>query len=241
MKAKVAILLIALLSLSTGCNPTPTATPAPVDTPAPTDTSIPPPTGTPIPTATPTSEPPQPTDTPPPTATPQPTDTPQPTPTPQPTDTPQLTNTPEPTSTHTPAPTDTPPPAGLGTTRADAAQPYQLFEFTFNLETDQHYIGTISDDLAIVDLVGPEGDITCASITINVPKPPTESQAGRTMTYLATLLTIAAPDWPEGTAWLNQNLNNMGESKTTYNNREIILVITPKDDMTTVEFSITAK
>jgi hypothetical protein len=177
-----------------------------------------------------------------------PTDTLTPTETLKPTDTPEptLTDTPEPTDT--PRPTDTPvsyPAVGLGVTRADAARLYQLFEFTFELETDEkgqaHYVGTVSDDLAIVELIGPEGDITSAFVVINVPKPPDENQASRTIAYLAMLLTVAAEDWEEGTEWLNQSLNNMGESRTTYANREIVLVITPQDDVTNVEFTISAK
>ena len=65
--------------------------------------------------------------------------------------------------------------------------------------------------------------------------------AARTIVYLATLLTVAAEDWEEGTQWLNENLNNMGESRTTYANRKVVLMITPTDGMTTVEFTISAE
>jgi len=47
--------------------------------------------------------------------------------------------------------------------------------------------------------------------------------------YLTTLLMVAAEDWEEGTQWLNENLNNMGESRTTYANLEVVLVITKVD------------
>jgi len=40
---------------------------------------------------------------------------------------------------------------------------------------------------------------------------------------------VAAEDWEEGTQWLNENLNNMGESRTTYANLEVVLVITKVD------------
>jgi hypothetical protein len=133
----------------------------------------------------------------------------------------------------------------LGVTRTDAARLYQILEFAFELTTDEqgqeHHIGTISDNLAIVELIGPEEDITSASVLVKVPKPPTENQSARTEVYLTTLLTVAAEDWEEGTGWLNDNWNNMGESRTTYANLKVVLVIIPENDMTTVEFTISAK
>ena len=144
--------------------------------------------------------------------------------------------------THTPEPHPT---TGLGVTRTDAARPYQFLEFAFELTTDEqgqeHHIGTISDNLAIVELIGPEEDITSASVLVEVPKLPTENQSARTVVYLTTLLTVAAEDWEEGTGWLNDNWNNTGESRTTYANLEVVLVIIPENDMTTVEFTISAK
>jgi hypothetical protein len=162
-------------------------------------------------------------------------------------------NTPQPTVTVEPvkptvAPTVTPKlsqAAGLGLTRADAARMYQLLEFKFEAKTNEQgqeiYTGTISDNLAIVRLIGPKEDIRSASVAITVPKPPTQNQSSRTMAYLATLLTIAAQDWSEGTAWLNNCLNKTGESRTTFENREVVLVVTPKDNQTVVEFTISAK
>lgn len=158
--------------------------------------------------------------------------------------TPLLTNT----ATSTTEPISTPTlnqTAGLGLTRADAARTYQLLEFSFELETNEHgqevYIGTISDELATVTLIGTEDNISSTSVDIRVPKPPTEKQSSRTIVYLTTLLTVAANDWAEGTGWLNESLNKIGESRTSFDNRDIVLIITPEDNQTTVEFTISAK
>lgn len=168
-----------------------------------------------------------------------------PTNTEEPTITPTKENTPniEPTSAATPT---TPNQSlGLGMTRVDAARMYKFLEFNFNLETNEQgqevYVGTISDELATVTLIGPVDNISSISVVLKVPKPPTENQSSRTMVYLATLLTVAADDWAEGTDWLNESLNKMGESRTTFDNRDVVLIITPEDNKTTVEFTISAK
>jgi hypothetical protein len=152
-----------------------------------------------------------------------------------------------PTATQTPSPTVTPSPtmetyAGLGVSRADGAQMFQFFEFAFELGNDEEgieaYIGTISDNLAEIRLYGSQEEIYQATIVIWVPKPSSQNQAGRTMTYLATMLTVFADEWEEGTAWLNISLNKTGETKAEFGNKQVILNLTPSESLMTVEFTI---
>ena len=216
------VTLLAIVVLLSACSPSPSMTPSP--TIKPTEQF----SATLLPTDTVTS-------------TLAPTNTEEPTVTPTKENTPTI----EPTITSAPTPTTPNQSTGLGLTRADAARMYKFLEFSFDLETNEQgqevYVGTISDELATVTLIGPEDSISSISIVIKVPKPPTENQSSRTMVYLATLLTVAADDWAEGTDWLNESLNKMGESRTTFDNRDVVLIITPEDNQTTVEFTISAK
>ena len=211
MKRIVVVLTIYALLTACSSSPTVTSTDQPTKTLFPTATLAPTNTNTQEPTVTPITE-----------------STPTIEPTSEPTTPPILSQS-----------------AGLGITRADAARLYKLFEFNFEVETNDQgqevYVGTISDELATVKLTGPKENITSASIIIKVPKPPTEKQSSRTIVYLTTLLTVAAKDWAEGTGWLNESLNKMGESRTTFDNRDIVLAITPEDNQTIVEFTISAK
>jgi len=156
--------------------------------------------------------------------------------------TPTITSTSQFTNTATPS--DTPITTGLGVSRDSTEIFYQLLEFTFTHETnnegDEVFVGTISDSLATIYLVGPKDNLLSVSVNIFVPKPPTENQSARTVAYLASIITIGANDWKEGTDWLNEHLIIMGESRTTFNNREIVLVVTSEEKQTNVEFTIHA-
>jgi hypothetical protein len=160
-------------------------------------------------------------------------------------DKPTVSPTIEPTISSASAPTTPNQIKGLGLTRADAALLYKLFEFNFKLETNKQgeevYVGTISDKLAIVTLIGPKDNISSISVVINVPKPPTENQSYRMRAYLAALLSAAADGWAESTDWINQSLNKTGESRTTFDNRDVVMIITPEDSQTIVELTIRAK
>ena len=211
------IALLIILVLLSACNTSPSIIPSPTIKPAllPSATSVIIPTNTEVPTNTPPKE-----------------------------------NTPtiEPIKESTPTPQS--PSVGWGLTQADAARMFQLFQFSFELETNDQgqevYVGTVSDELATVTITGPEDNISSIAIVIIIPQPPTEDQASRAMVYLATILTVAADDWTDGSDWLNKNFPNigeyiMGESRTIFDNRDIVLTITPENGQTKVEFIISAK
>lgn len=164
-----------------------------------------------------------------------------PTNTTMPTELPAATPTLEPTpDSATATPASTAPLTGLGVTRVDVARGWQLLQFEFTEQGDR-YIGTISDNLATVEFAGPAADITSASLEINMPKPPTEKQSARCMVYLAGLLSSATPNWEGGKDWLTTNLDKTGESRTTYDNRDVILVVTPGDSSTLAKPTIKAR
>lgn len=168
----------------------------------------------------------------------------------------ELTKTQPPTDTITPTETITDIPAtntrvpsatsetitansGLDISRIDAARMFMLYEFIF--EGEDVYTGTVNDNLAVVTIIGQKDNINSISIKIYTPVPPSSNQASRTMLYLATMLTVGAENWEAGTDWLNENLNKMGESTTSLDDRDVILVLTPTDNMMTIELTIKSK
>ena len=163
----------------------------------------------------------------------------------EPTPTVELTPTAEPTPTPETAPTSVPASAtGLGLTRADAARVFQFLGFDFQLtqaaEYPDDYVGTVSDGLATVHIVGQVTRVSSVSLAVDVPKPPTESQSSRMMVYLVSVLIVAADDWTAGTEWLNEKLNVMGESRIVFDGREAVLLLTPTPDAMHIEFTIQA-
>jgi hypothetical protein len=117
------------------------------------------------------------------------------------------------------------------------------FAFTRSVGDDgqEQLLGTVSDDLAVVRLVGPSEEIAEAGVTIQVPAAPDDSEAQRTIAYLMAVLTLVAEDWEDGTRWLNDHLADVGESRTVYGEFDIVLTVTPRDEVTTVEFSISVR
>jgi hypothetical protein len=134
---------------------------------------------------------------------------------------------------------------GLNIGRAEAARFFQLLDFAFTRGTGddgrEQLLGTVSDDLAVVRLIGPSEEITEAAVTIQVPAALDDSEAQRTIAYLMAVLTLVAEDWEDGTGWLNDHLADVGESRTVYGDLDIVLTVTPRTEVTTVEFSISAR
>ena len=157
-------------------------------------------------------------------------------PTSEPTDPPSVA---EPT---TASPTQ--PGAPLGLSRSDAAIFFKFLEFNFELSQtpsgEDDFAGTVSDGLATVHILGPEGAVTSVSVVIDVSTPPSENQSARTIAYLAAVLSVAAEDWSEGTQWLNESMNVMGESRISFDSREAILILEPGADSMHVELTIAA-
>jgi len=222
MRLTTLAMLIVMLILSAACTSAPTMPISPTSTAVEhiTNTAEPTPTITATATATTTQTP---------TVTVEPSATP----------------TEEPTATTAATPTTSPQVKGLGLTRTDAARMFMLLEFNFELgindEGREVFVGTISDGLATVTILGPENDVSSVFVEIRLPKPPTQNQSARTLAYLTTLLVVAAEDWEDGNDWLSASLNNMGESQTTFDNRDIVLVVTPSDTYTDVLFRISAR
>jgi hypothetical protein len=134
---------------------------------------------------------------------------------------------------------------GLDVSRSDAARMYEMLGFSFDLESNEQgqevYIGTIVDDLAVVTLIGPEDNISSASVFVVLHKPATEDQAKRSAVYLLLLLSVAAEDWKEGPDWFLESLpalNAGGESKIIVDNRDIVLLIVQLDDQVWIDFTI---
>lgn len=136
------------------------------------------------------------------------------------------------------------PGATLGLSRSDAANLFEFLEFNFELNqtpsSEDDFAGTVSDGLATVHILGPGDAVTSVSVVIDVPTPPTENQSARTIAYLAAVLSVAAEDWSEGTQWLNESMNIMGESRITFDGREAILILEPGADSMHVELTVAA-
>lgn len=179
------------------------------------------PTDTPIPTNTPI-----PTDTPEPTTIPDPTDTPKPTSIPDPTNTPL----PEPTNTLTPTetPTEQQSPSGMGLSRSDFttlfSQPELGFTFEESSEVDgqPRIMGTSEFETVFMELIGPTDDLTQVSVMVGVSDD--ENEFARNLVYMVGFLSVAIPDWPEGSDWLIENIDvvvSEGEATTTVNNKTV--------------------
>lgn len=160
-----------MLILSAACTSAPTMPISPTSTAVEhiTNTAEPTPTITATATATTTQTP---------TVTVEPSATP----------TERSTPTEKPTATTATTPTTSPQVKGLGLTRTDAARMFMLLEFNFELgindEGREVFVGTISDGLATVTVLGPENDVSSVSVEIRLPKPP-HSKPIRTHSYIS--------------------------------------------------------
>jgi hypothetical protein len=148
------------------------------------------------PTATPTVMPT-------PSRIPRPTEF-DPTSTPTPAVTPQPTRTPRPTSTPTEAP-----PLGLGIERAAIQERYEQEGFIFQdapaLRGQPRVIGADPRTSASIELIGPADDITQVKALVSLSG--TAAQVQDSADLLNSLLTTVLPDWTDGPAWLQDQLN----------------------------------
>lgn len=118
---------------------------------------------------------------------------------------------------------------------------FKLFQFTFTEESPDLYVGTISDELAIVTLTGPEENLLEISVEVFVPKKPTAEQGQRAMLYLVTLATAGGKDWVE-TSWLTSSLDKIDEETIqTFDTYDAIINVTSEETQTTAIFTIRSK
>jgi hypothetical protein len=152
-------------------------------------------------------------------ATPEPTATPAPTPRPTTVEV-DPTEAPLPTATLTPAPSATPQPtpsvepteapAGpLGVSRAVLQKRYEQAGFIFQpapaTDGQLRVTGANPRTLATIELIGPADNITQAAMTLVMLDADAESQAAADL--LTGLLSATLPDWADGPAWLEDQLN----------------------------------
>ena len=178
------------------------------------------------PTITPTTEPT-------PTPTPEPTPTLEPTPTPTPELTPRPTPTPTPTvSPYNPAPYQPPGQSepGLGLSRSAIQESFERYGFRF--ENSPLNDGTLRslavspEEVALVEVVGPDDNPTSASIIIEMPHD--EWLKSKGVGYQDTFVIALIDEWGEFLHWLGLNLPRLiesggGEARSTFQGHAVRL------------------
>ncbi len=122
-------------------------------------------------------------------------------------------------------------PKGIGVSRAAIQSVYEKPELGFKFEKGEpvdgqpQVIGRAPNGLAFVQLIGPEEDLTQATIMVGIPNDNPQALVENSA-YMLGLLKLAAPDWKEGADWLSSNLVKAveeGEVATTHGNLRIRL------------------
>lgn len=122
-------------------------------------------------------------------------------------------------------------PKGIGVSRASIQSVYEKPELGFKFEKGEpvdgqpQVIGRAPNGLAFVQLIGPEEDLTQATIMVGMPNDDPKALVENSV-YMLGLLKLAAPDWKEGPDWLSNNLVKAveeGEVATTNGNLRIRL------------------
>lgn len=122
-------------------------------------------------------------------------------------------------------------PKGIGVSRAEIQSVYESPELGFKFEKGEpvdgqpQVIGRSPNGLAYIQLIGPEDNITQASIMVGIPNdnPVAVVENG---IYMLGLVKKAAPDWSEGPDWVTENLAKAvekGEISTTHGDLRINL------------------
>jgi hypothetical protein len=134
------------------------------------------------------------------------------------------------------------PAVGITLTRSEAAFVLGLLGFAFRPPTTvpdgEDLTGLSSDGMAVVHLLGEGESLTSVSIVIDVPAPPTEEQFAATLVYLSEVLGLAGEGWTEGPEWLNEGLNAWGETRTTFDGHDAILLTQEGAETAHIEFTI---
>ena len=97
---------------------------------------------------------------------------------------------------------------GLGK-RADIYQPYEQEGFKLNDSSPVNGVprimGLSSDEVIVVELIGPEDNVEQASVFISgFP-----AHKDRAVTAMRQLLKTTMPDWSSGEAWLNEKVQSL--------------------------------
>jgi len=151
--------------------------------------------------------------------------------TPVETSTPRAPGTAVPTATILAQPTSV---AGINVTRAAIQSVFEKPEIGFKFEevTDvrgqPRVMGEAKNGLAYIELIGSPENLKSASIMIGLPSDAPDVLIENTA-YMLGLLTLAAPDWEEGSDWLTASLATAAEEggkvETVHGNLRIALIL----------------
>ena len=123
------------------------------------------------------------------------------------------------------------PPPGIGVSRQEIQSLYEQPDIGFTFEPSEladgtpRVIGESPDGIAFLELIGPERDITKATIMAAMPSDDTGAIA-MNAAYMLGLLNHLVPDWSDGGDWLAKHFAvaaDEGEARTIQGNVEISL------------------
>ena len=121
----------------------------------------------------------------------------------------------------------------LGVSRRDIQSIFENSAINFTFENapladgTPRIMGTSSNSLAILDLIGPPADLTEVSITVGVPSDAPEVIV-MNAAYMMGLIKNTLPGWSGSNDWLEANLpvaQRVGKAQTSYGNAVVTLSV----------------
>ena len=100
-------------------------------------------------------------------------------------------------------------------------------------------LGQSPDGLAILDLIGPQSNLTNVAMMVFVPSDAPDVIV-KNSAYLLGLLNNTLPDWSDGTDWMTDNTpvaQRRGEVQTSYGNAVVTLSVIPELGMLTLSIN----
>ena len=142
----------------------------------------------------------------------------------------------------TPIPTPIP---GLGVSRREIQSLFEKSAINFTFEDSPlangtpRLLGQSPDGLAILDLIGPQSNLTNVAMMVFVPSDAPDVIV-KNSAYLLGLLNNTLPDWSGGTDWMTDNIpvaQRRGEVQTSYGNAVVTLSVIPELGMLTLSIN----
>jgi hypothetical protein len=105
----------------------------------------------------------------------------------------------------------------IGVSRASVQAVYErsavgfTFEESTPVDGQPRVSGKSRNGLAIMELIGPEEELTKATIIVGVPNN-NQQAVTENAVYLLGLLKVTSPEWTEGTTWVTENLSEAASS-----------------------------
>lgn len=135
----------------------------------------------------------------------------------------------------------------LGVSAADIVRVYEPGGFTFESSSPVYeqprQIGEAPDGAALIQLVGPSGNLTGVNVSVYMTQGLPEPTQDLRRSYLDTMISLVLPNWEDGHEWLEEEALSMkraGSRSTEVGDVKVVLTVASADDGLTLGLSFGA-